>query len=57
MINVRGGGRLQEEAINQLQKNISESDVKRPFYSVNLTGKGEGERCLQISRRGCRHYS
>ena len=49
LINVKGGGCLQEESIHQLEKNISERDVKRPYFSFNLTGKGEGKRCLQIS--------
>ena len=52
LINVKGGGCLQEEAIHQLEKNISERDVKRTYFSFNLTGKGEGKRCLQISLSG-----
>ena len=52
MINVKGGGRLQEEAKHQLEMNINVRDLKRPYLSFNLTGKGEGKRCLEISLSG-----
>ena len=52
LINVKGRGCLQEEAMHQLEKNFSERVVKRPNFSFNLTGKGEGKRCLQISLSG-----